>query len=540
MAALILPSRRVVQPQGPAGIDGGSSLCRALGFHVSDFSGWDAIGHRSVTRTASLAYGATALGRGFSSAANAAFSAPLNLSSTNAITVAFILRQTVGTGLQVLVEHTANQNSNDGSFLAYIEAGNLDISVANGTGGSGAYNAIRCAAPAAGRTTRIVLTFERISSAAKAIRVWYEGIEQSTTQTFNGIIGGSFANSTTYFFGRSASSLFFNGAMHDVSLWRRKIADSEVSAWAECPCQLYRPTQRRIIVDMGAGGGAVDLAPAGATHAQAADNVVLSTATSLTVNSAEHAQTAENVALTTATALTAADASHAQSADNLTLGTTVAVDLAVADASHAHAADSLALVAASVLTVADAAHAHTADSVGLTTVETLTVASADHAHSAENVSLTIGGIGLAVSDATHAQAADAPTLSADSFLVTADATHGHTADLLTLSTATFFVVDDAVHAQTADSLTLDGAPTLQVAGADHQHTADAVALTMESWLEAASAAHAHTAQNITLSVFAEAEPLTNAEMRELLESVRVLRIQLEAVNGYTSLIPALL
>lgn len=251
MAALILPSRRVVQPQGPVEVDGGNQLGRTLGLHVSDFVGRDVVGQRFVTKTANLAYGVTTQGRGLSSAANAAFSSPLDLSSTNAITVAFILRQAGSTGTQILAEHTANYGTNAGGFVAYFDSGNLEA----GIGGGGAFNVIRCAAPAVGRTTRIVLTIEYANSAARSTRVWYDGVEQSTTQLFSALLTGNFANSTTYFLGRGASSLFFNGVMHDVSLWRRKISDNEVREWSANPWQVYRPIQRRIWVPVAGGGG---------------------------------------------------------------------------------------------------------------------------------------------------------------------------------------------------------------------------------------------------------------------------------------------
>lgn len=248
-------STRVSQPTGPVEIDWANPLTSGLSFNLCNFLRRDAAGDALITRTASLAQGTTTLGQGLSSAANAAFSAPLDLSSTNVITVAFVFRQAVSTGLQVLVEHTANQNTNVGSFLAYIDAGNLEASISNGVGG---YNAIRCTAPAVGRTTRIIIQFERIASVNKAVRVWYDGVEQATTQTFNGIIGDPFANSTTHFLGRGASSLFANGVIHDISIWRRYLSDAEIGLWTDSPWRVYRPAERRVwFSDIGGGGGGV-------------------------------------------------------------------------------------------------------------------------------------------------------------------------------------------------------------------------------------------------------------------------------------------
>lgn len=256
MAALILPSRRVVQPQGPVEVDGGSPLGRSLGFCVSDFSGRDVVGQRFVTRSASLAYGTTALGRGFSSAADAAFSAQLDLSGTSEITVAFILKRNTETGAQVLIEHTINQNNQAGSFLIYTDTTNFLASISNGLGGAANFNVASCAAPAIGRTTKVVVTLARRGTSAKACRIWYDGVEQVTTQPNTGSISGAFANSTTYFFGRAATSIFANGVIHDASIWLRSLADAEVAQWSANPWQLFRPIQRRIWVPV-AGGATI-------------------------------------------------------------------------------------------------------------------------------------------------------------------------------------------------------------------------------------------------------------------------------------------
>jgi len=272
--------------------------------------------------------------------------------------------------------------------------------------------------------------------------------------------------------GGAFTSLGFDGDIAFIGIWKRFVPIVERDSIRANPWQLYQPTKRNAV--FGAGGGAV----------------------SITLADASHAHTAENVVLTSSTGLTVADASHAHAADNITLNTTATVDLTVSDASHAQAAESVALSTDVALTVASAAHAQSADSVVVGAAETLTVANAAHAHSAGNVTLTVGGIDLTVADAAHAQAAGAPTLSADSFLITADGSHGQVADLVTLSTSVFFSVDSAAHAQTADNLSLDGAPTLAVNGAQHAQAADGVALALDSWLESANATHAQTAQNI--------------------------------------------
>ena len=424
-------STRVSQPTGPVEIDWANPLTSGLGFNLCNFLRRDTAGDALITRTANLAQGTTTLGQGLSSAANAAFSAPQNLSGTNVITVAFVFRQANSTGAQVLVEHTANQNTNVGSCLAYTDAGNLEASISNGVGG---YNAIRCAAPAVGRTTRIIIQFERIASINKAIRVWYDGVEQATTHTFNGIIGDSFANSTTYFLGRGSSSFFANGVIHDISIWRRYLSDADIGSWTDSPWRVYRPAERRVWLSDVAGGGAATLVIADAAHSQTAESLVLTSATALAIASAAHAQAAENVTLattaavdlvassaihaqsadaltlTSTTGLAVADSAHAQAADNLTLSTGLVVDLTIQEASHGHAADNVALAVQSFLQILDASHGHTADSLTLTTLSVLSIADSSHGHGSENLTLGIP-VGLTIAEADHGHTADNLTLS---------------------------------------------------------------------------------------------------------------------------------
>ena len=440
-------STRVSQPTGPVEIDWANPLTSGLGFNLCNFLRRDTAGDALITRTANLAQGTTTLGQGLSSAANAAFSAPQNLSGTNVITVAFVFRQANSTGLQVLVEHTANQNTNVGSCLAHTDAGNLEASISNGVGG---YNAIRCAAPAVGRTTRIIIQFERIASINKAIRVWYDGVEQATTHTFNGVIGDSFANSTTYFLGRGSSSFFANGVIHDISIWRRYLSDADIGSWTDSPWRVYRPAERRVWLSDVAGGGAATLVIADAAHSQTAESLVLTSATALAIASAAHAQAAENVTLATQSTLV------------------------VADASHGHAADSLNLAAQSFLAIADATHGHAADNLTLSTglVVDLTIQEASHGHAADNVALAVQSF-LSILDASHGHTADSLTLTAMSVLVIADAVHGHSADNLTLGVPVGLAIVDATHGHTADNLTLSITALTLVASPDYigRHTA---------------------------------------------------------------------
>jgi hypothetical protein len=127
------------------------------------------------------------------------------------------------------------------------------------------------------------------------------------------------------------------------------------------------------------------------------------------------------------------------------------------------------------LEVGNASHAHAADAPTLSIGITLTVASAAHAHTAQSPTLNTG-ITLAVSDVAQAHASQSPGLTLDT----------------TLS------VGNAAHAQAAEGVVLNQAPSLVVQGAQHDHGAESSGLTIGAWLAVADAWHVHGVQSPTL------------------------------------------
>ena len=78
-----------------------------------------------------------------------------------------------------------------------------------------------------------------------------------------------------------------------------------------------------------------------------------------------------------------------------------------------------------------------------------------------------GATDLAIQDATHAHAADSPTLTLGYVdMLIADALHGHTADSLTLTVdgSVDLAIDDASHGHTADNLTIGGVAAVASGG----------------------------------------------------------------------------
>lgn len=236
------------------------------------------------------------------------------------------------------------------------------------------------------------------------------------------------------------------------------------------------------------GDEPVELAPAEAAHAHAAESPALAQAHVLGVASAAHGQAAEEPALAQSAILTAAGASHG------------------------HTAGSPALAQAHVLAPLEARHGHEADAVSLTQAYVLAPADGLHAHAAEAPVLLIGGA-LAVDDATHGHAADGLTLTQANQLVVQAALHLHTADSPPLSVATLLAVADALHAHAAEAPALVQAGLLVVANALHAHLADAPGLSQASVLAVADALHGHTADSFALGTAVDVASENRARAR---------------------------
>jgi hypothetical protein len=83
----------------------------------------------------------------------------------------------------------------------------------------------------------------------------------------------------------------------------------------------------------------------------------------LVVQRATHGHTADNITLSTGTTLAVQDSTHDHAADSPSLSVSGETSLTVASSTHSHAADSVSLegLSSTTLAVQDAQHAHTAD-----------------------------------------------------------------------------------------------------------------------------------------------------------------------------------
>lgn len=245
----------------------------------------------------------------------------------------------------------------------------------------------------------------------------------------------------------------------------------------------------------------------GSTHAQTADNVVLTQYNTLATAGAAQAQTADSPSLIQHNILAVDAATQAQTADNVELTYSAPIPtLEVQGAIQAQTADEVALIQQNALTVANASHLQTADEVALTQHNILAVDNATHAQAADNIVITYNAPGvepttLTVQGSTHAQTADEVALTQHNALIVDGATQAQTADNVNLTQYNILIVSGSTHAQTADNVELTQHGTLTVAGSTHAQTAENVTLEQHNILAADNASHAQTAGNVDLTYY---------------------------------------
>lgn len=150
------------------------------------------------------------------------------------------------------------------------------------------------------------------------------------------------------------------------------------------------------------------------------------------------------------------------------------------------------------LVVADATHAHAADTPTLVQQHLIIVSEATHAQLAESPTLVQQHL-LSVAEALHAHAAEAPTLVQQHLLAVSECLHAHLADNVVLQTAGALQVQDATHAHAAETPSLAQQNTLVVQESLHAHAAEVPTLTPTWTLAVAEALHAHSVDGIVLT-----------------------------------------
>ena len=399
-----------------------------------------------ITDTANISKAASALGTSRRGAANAGFSFPSDLTSTNSITVVCQFVQYARTGTQLLIEHSVNGNFNAGTFLLYTDAtaGRLIL----GTSASSNYDAAYVALPALGSviTVAMRLRFTASSTATDDLGIWVNGVAPTLTGVTSTSATNNFGNFTTYFLSRAASSLQADAAIGMYAVLSGFASDTDLKSLSINPWQLFE--KERIFVPLTTGGDTAAITQADGTStagtlggaASAASAPTAADGTSTAASIAASAIAAAGVASADGTSTASTLAGSAVNAAAITQadGSTVASVLAGSATSSAAAtqADGVSTVgtlagsatAASVLSSADgssststaAGSATSAAALtqadGLSTVSTLTGAGTGIAAftQADGVSTTgtLTGTGLAAGSSTITPAAGSTTAGA--------------------------------------------------------------------------------------------------------------------------------
>ena len=423
MAALILPSRRVVQPQGPVEVDWGNPLARGL---MSAWSG--GIVSTRATPLKAAPYGVNAASKygvgGKGNGASTSVLLPSDAISPSTSGVAF------------------------GTRFALVRAGAANASRVILGGGSGK-NAWRLGSGGSVEIlsvdTNLIFSAPSVVSAwelcalgvtlvgqngGEPVRVWKNGALVASGLSTN----NAGATSSTPYLGQNGNnSQYFDGEIYHHLAFDRVLSDGEMIGLFANPWQLFKPASRRIIIDLGAGGGTS--ATASATPANVTTTAQTATATGAASAQATPAQvtSAPSTALAIGSAsaqATPADASAIPATGTATgaalaLSAPASVQLtpATATASGEAGASVEATATPAPITIAESTATATGSaSAQATTAQVTTTAPTATAASGISASATLAAIGLMPATGVATGAAIASAIPAQIIITPAQAT----------------------------------------------------------------------------------------------------------------------
>lgn len=359
MPSIIVPGRRLIQPQGrlelsPEFGQVGAALLLTAG------SVYDPSSNQLFTGTGSTVVGTNGLARRFNGSqfidlgATSVGGVNLFASADNPFSVVAKFRTSSAGGTGTIVARAGGGSTRTFQMLLNGSGSDPSINIRGAiTGTTGGWDFD----DAKWHTLTAAFNGSTAAAYGDATRSASVTVGTAAEEASERIIIGARTNGTGF---------FLTGDIEFVYLLRGALTQNQHLALHESPYQLFRASPRRLYFDVPAAGG-VSLVIADATHGHTADNLTLSTSTALAIDDALHAHAADNVTLTTSGAVTLVvqDATHAHTADNLTLTVSLGgITLVIQDATHAQIADALALTTDSFLAVADAFHGHQADNVG--------------------------------------------------------------------------------------------------------------------------------------------------------------------------------
>lgn len=174
--------------------------------------------------TYSAANGKLIQGAGFNGASSSIVRNSFNLSSSNVITISAWVKYT-SVSTMILLEHSPNYNTNNG-FIFYCDAGKINAGMRDGV--TVGYNVgANTSTSNDGNWHHVVVIFNRNLTGASQTNMYLDGAVNyvsalSVTTT------GNFTTQNLYIGARNASSLWFNSALDEISIWNRALSADEV------------------------------------------------------------------------------------------------------------------------------------------------------------------------------------------------------------------------------------------------------------------------------------------------------------------------
>ena len=146
--------------------------------------------------------------------------------STNVLTVSLWLNLDSTAGTQVLVESSVNFNLNNATFILYVESG-LMVSAIQMSPLT--WREENISAPSSGTWVHVAVIYDNSTSSGD-MRMFLNGVEQSTTTGLTTkASSGDFASYTLYLGARASSSLFTGADIDDIRIYSGMLSDSDIS-----------------------------------------------------------------------------------------------------------------------------------------------------------------------------------------------------------------------------------------------------------------------------------------------------------------------
>jgi hypothetical protein len=249
-------------------------------------------------------------------------------------------------------------------------------------------------AQTAGEKKRFVITGTGGLGSATGLRLWADGVEQTSGTSNLSAAGG---NNTIGWGGVNSK---FNGKLSDVNLYARVWTDEEITRYFECPGQVYRGDSVLVPISVGGGGASGTSATTNASDTSSAGGTTTVTGTSSRTNANDTSSASGTTTVVGTSAKTNANDASSASGTTTVIGT-----LAKTNADDTSAASGTVGSSGTTGTVAATNANDTAAASGTTKiVGTLSTTNANDAATASGVAGAVSGT-VAVTNANDTASA---------------------------------------------------------------------------------------------------------------------------------------